>query len=195
MKLIKFNEYYDNNEKSFAEKMEDDIMYTDTILSNLSNYLSGHDIPSFKTFDELYDYLHDICYTNEFLDETDLPDGMDSLHDLCVYVSGDEKVNSTWDNLPNVMSDVALSGLRSLATKVVSKFHDTFSDFIENNKLDLTTLSITSTDPHGDSRPTKVIAIDDKSSVYQYRNLDGSYNVDVYAFEYENITLYLTKKL
>ena len=193
MQLIKFNEY--NNSQSFEEKIEDDTRYTSIILSNLANYLNGHDLPSFKSTDELEEYLNDICYTNGFLDETDLPHSMDELHDLCVYGAPDEKINSTWDNLLLEMNNVALSALIQLASIHLNTYSSKFIEFFEKNNLDVGEITINSTDPHGYAKPTKVVKLDDETSVYQYRNLDGSYNVDVYEFEYQNITLYITNKL
>ena len=191
MRVLKYNDMIkENKEESFSEKMESDLHYKNIVHSAIKSYLSSHDIPKFESDDDITSYFYDICFTKEFLDETDLPSDFNELHSLCCYTTADDKIESTWDNLLNVMSEVALSNLRDIATVHSNRFSDKLIIFLENNNLDINNINISENDPHGSSRPSSVKNIDN-GSIYMYRKLDGDYDVDVYEFNYDDINLYI----
>jgi hypothetical protein len=200
MRIKRFNlneRYYaDGTETTFMQKMEEDYDNLDIVKHVISTMME--DIEDKVTDDK--DKFEELVMDNIKIDETDILNlTLEQEIDLCIYAeeNNDEFKcpETSWDDLRGVISKNAVNGIGFMVdNKLRTDFLDPLEKFMEDNELEYG--DIRTRESYSHSAPTRVRSIEN-GEIYEYRKLDGSFNVDEYVYENKElvITLYIKKVL
>lgn len=198
--LYKFEDFKKINEntedKSFTEKVAENFAFLDIIKTAITAALTGHEINNVTNDEELRSWFDSTIY----FDGSSIVDlDVDEKLDLCIYYGeeGGEKTipsGTEWDSFYEVLSNTAVNGIYSLSYNIISDFINELNMFVEENELEYD--KITGKELYGYAAPTKVRDIEN-GEVYEYRNIDGDFNVDEYIFTDSKfgIEVYISKKI
>lgn len=197
MKIKRFSlneNYYPEN--TFIQKMEEDYDVLSTIKGIITRTMEN--IEGEITDDK--DEFEELILNNISVDVTDIIDfNTDQQIDLCIYAEETDGTSkcpeTTWNDLAGVIEKYAVTGLQYIADdKIRTDFLEPFQKFMEDNELEYG--DIRTQDSYGHSAPRRVRSIEN-GEIYEYRKLDGDFNVDEYVYENDElgITLYIKKVL
>lgn len=199
MNIKSFNSFINEEfeEKDFSQKLEEDFDIIDAVKRILNFGLES-------AVEKLADVTEGEEFTNVLFDSlrvdaTDLVEfDLSKEIDICIYsedVGGTGCPACKWDDLAGHISDNAIIGLTFLAENLIREnFIIDFMDFMKDNNLEYS--NVYKYEKFGHAAPSKVIPLEN-GDVSQYRDLDGSYNVDEYRYENQffNIELYIKKEV
>jgi hypothetical protein len=183
-------------EKNFYEKLVEDPDIVDEVAGviglAIEHFEFNHDI---KTADDFREHLLDSIV----VDATRIPGDLDKQLDLCIFEEnegGGKCPETSWDELSGVISKHAVNGESIIADQYANRIADEFIEFMTSNKLsDYTQISWK--DTYDYAAPKKVRSLKN-GEIQEFRNLDGSFNVDQYTFSssiLDKIDLYVRKIL
>lgn len=133
------------------------------------------------------------------IDETAIVDySLDEKLDLAIYQelqTGEGCPATSFDTLYLEIDKAALSGYQMFTHEILyEKFGDRVDEFVEKNKLSWSMLVSANAIEFLDSYPPAAQKNIANGSITQYRNLDGSTNIDVYEYHFKNSVLYFKKE-
>lgn len=199
MKIKKFSNFIlneNNSDSEFRNKILSDYTLQSEAKSVIS--ITLEDINNKLINAQNYNDFRDTVIDNMNIDATNLLDfSIDDQISLCI-IAEDEGYGkcpeTSWDYLSGVINNYAINGLTCLIQEIFDNSFSSLEKFMKVNKLNYS--DITSKDTYGYAAPKSVKPIEN-GEVYQYRKLDGEFDVDVYIYINDelNITLYVNKKL
>jgi hypothetical protein len=190
MKIKRFsiNESYPvYEETTFAQKMEEDYDILNTAKGIIRQALESIDVDNVSNSDEFDEALKEKIN----IDETDLINfSIDKEIDLCIYAEENEGGScpeTPFELLTTVIGKYAMNGLNIIVDNILTeKILTPFNEFMEANNLDYSDISMT--ESYGHSAPKSVKSIKN-GEIYQYRKLDGDFDVDEYMYQNDEFKL------